>query len=203
MADRDDEAWLEALRGKAAAGTDAATRREADDLRKALRALHAERSVSAAPDDAQSLQRLLFRLRREGLLTSGAAAPRAAPARPAAWWRRAPLALAAALALGVALTVMMPAGWWSGEEDVMRSGAVQTIEVDDVAATVQRLDAALRAAGAALTVVEVGGGAREVAATVPQERIDATRSALEPFGLKLGRDGVLRIEVRPRSATAR
>jgi hypothetical protein len=38
---------------------------------------------------------------------------------------------------------------------------------------------------------------------VPADRVEAVRRSLAPFGLKLGRDGVVRVEVRARAGAAR
>jgi hypothetical protein len=193
----DDDAWLDALRGRPRAGTSPATLAEATAVRDALRAAHAQRTAADQPataEEQQSLQRLLFRLRREGLIDGKRAD--AAHARH----RRAPMAVAAAvLTLGLVITLVGPGLWQAAEEEpVLRSGsAVQVIESSDVAATVQKLEAALKAAGAAVAVTDLGQGAREVAATVPAERRDAAAAALAPFGIKPpGADGALRIEVR-------
>lgn len=194
----DDDAWLDALRGRPRPGTPPATQAEATALRDALRAAHAQRTATAGdratPEEQQALQRLLFRLRREGLIDGRQAD--AAHARH----RRAPMAVAAAvLTLGLVITLVGPGLWHGGEEEpVLRSGAaVQLIESSNVADTVQKLDAALKAAGAAVAVTDLGQGAREVAATVPTERRNAVATALAPFGIQPpAADGALRIEVR-------
>ena len=193
----DDDAWLDALRGRPRAGTSPATLAEATAVRDALRAAPAQRAAADAAvtsEERQSLQRLLFRLRREGLIDGKRAD--AAHARH----RRVPMAVAAAvLTLGLAITLVGPGLWQAAEDEpVLRSGgAVQVIESSDVADTVQKLEAALKAAGAAAAVTDLGQGAREVAATVPAERRDAAAAALAPFGIKPpGADGALRIEVR-------
>ena len=194
--DRDLDAWLDGLRGRPAAHTEAAAQREA------ITAAHAARANE--PQDPQELQRLLFRLRREGLLGVGTDAT-APAARGAPRWRL-PAAAAALLALGLALTMVGPGLWHGSEEPVLRSGgAVQVLEVPaaDVASTAQRLATALKAAGADVVVVESHGGGREVAATVPAQRLSDAAAALAPFALKPpAADGSLRIDVRPRAATA-
>jgi hypothetical protein len=193
----DDDAWLDALRGRPRAGTSPATLAEATAVRDALRAAHAQRAAADAAvtaEERQSLQRLLFRLRREGLIDGKRAD--AAHARH----RRVPMAVAAAvLTLGLAITLVGPGLWQAAEDEpVLRSGgAVQVIESNDVADTVQRLEAALKSAGATVAITDLGQGAREVAATVPAERRAAVAAALAPFGIKPpGADGALRIEVR-------
>jgi hypothetical protein len=197
--DRDLDAWLDGLRGRPVAGSPAS--HEAATQREAIAAAHATRA--SEPQDPQELQRLLFRLRREGLLGAGADAA-AQPGRTTRW--RLPAAAAAVLALGLALTMIGPGLWHGGDEPVLRSGgAVQVLEVlaADVASTAQRLATALKAAGADVVIADTHGGGREVAATVPKERLADAAAALTPFALKPpAADGSLRIDVRPRAATA-
>jgi hypothetical protein len=191
--DDDLDAWLDALRGRPRAQTSAATRIEADAQRAAL--LQARAGQESEGEDAQQLQRLLFRLRREGLLGPESAAERSF------WRKRLPLAAAATLALGLAITTFGPSIHWMSSEDdtVVRGGvAPQVVLSSDVADTVRRLEALLRGAGAAVAVSDLGDGAREVAATVPREQIDAVTPALAALGVKAPeRSGALRVEVRP------
>lgn len=198
--ERDLDAWLDGLRGRPVAGSPAS--HEAAAQREAIAAAHATRA--SEPQDPQELQRLLFRLRREGLLGAGTDAATPA-ARSAPRWRL-PAAVAAVLALGLALTMVGPGLWQGGEEPVLRSGgAVQVLEVPaaDVASTAQRLATALKAAGADVVIADTHGGGREVAATVPKEHLADAAAALTPFALKPpAADGSLRIDVRPRAATA-
>lgn len=195
---RDDlDHWLDGLRGRDRVDAPAATRAEAQAQRTAIAETH-RATHAATPDDPQELQRLLFRLRREGLIGAEARAT----AHP--WRLRLPLAAAAVLALGLAITIIDPGLWQVEDEPVMRSGAsVQTLEVDtlQVEAAALRVQQALLSAGATVTVNDIGGGAREVAATVPKERLADAARALEPLGLRPpATDGTLRIEVRPRAA---
>lgn len=195
---RDDlDHWLDGLRGRDRADAPAATRAEAQAQRSAIAEAHRD-AQAARPDDPQELQRLLFRLRREGLLGAEARAT----AHP--WRLRLPVAAAAALALGLAITMIGPGLWQADEEPVLRSGAaVQTLEADasQVEAAAQRVQQALRSAGATVTVNDIGAGAREVAATVPKERLAEAARALAPLGLRPpAADGTLRVEVRPRAA---
>ncbi len=197
--DRDLDDWLDGLRGRAQPGASPTTQAEAQAQRAAVRAAH---EAQREGDDPQELQRLLFRLRREGLL-GGASEAAASTARAPARWRL-PLAAAAVLALGLALTMVGPGLWQAGEAPVLRSGATeQVLEVPagEVAATAQRLAAALRDVGAAVAVVS-SGDATEVAATVPEDRLPQAAQALASFGLKPpAADGSLRVEVRPRAGS--
>jgi hypothetical protein len=202
--DEDLDHWLDGLRGRDARGAHAATREEARQQRAAIAAAHAQRMHGAdgdadRGDDPQGLQRLLFRLRREGLL--------AGEERAASRWRaRLPLAAAAAVALGLSIAIVGPALWQTDEAPVLRGGpALQVLEVDAsaVADTAARVQQALLATGAIVSTLDTGGGAREVAATVPRDRLADAARVLAPFGLSApAADGVLRIEVRPRAAKA-
>lgn len=197
--DRDLDAWLDGLRGRSAVGSPANP--EAAAQREAIAAAHATRA--SEPQDPQELQRLLFRLRREGLLGAGTDAA-AQPGRTTRW--RLPAAAAAVLALGLALTMIGPGLWHGGDEPVLRSGpTLQVLEVDAaaVADTTARVQQALLATGAVVSTLDAGGGAREVAATVPRDRLAEAARALAQFGLSPpAPDGALRIEVRPRTAKA-
>lgn len=201
--DDDLDAWLDGLRGRAAPGAAAATREQARAQRAAVTDAHAARQA-AQPDDPQELQRLLFRLRREGLLGGERAS--------AATRLRLPMAAAAALALGLAITMIGPALWHADDAPVLRGGAsVQVIDVDAATLddTVQRLQSALQGVGAVVSVSDSvvdpdGRATREVAATVPAPRIGDAARALAPFGLAPpAADGTLRVELRARTPSQR
>jgi hypothetical protein len=191
--DRADDAWLDALRGRPSLGTDEATLREAQSLRDAV--LDAtRRRDSAASRDAGELERLMFRLRREGLLE---ARPSLASGRSR--WRAA-WSLAATVVLGLAVALMLPDGWHGSEQEaiVRGSGDIQKIEAADVPGTVRTLVGLARSAGGSAATFELSDGAVEVAATIPEARIDEVRAALAQLGLKApGADGALRVEVHP------
>jgi hypothetical protein len=136
------------------------------------------------------MQRLLFRLRREGLLDGAAGqAPR---------WRL-PAAAAAVVALGVALTLgMLPAG--RDDDGGLRTGGpAQVLQVPDVAAATTQIEGILREASATVAVIDIGQGAREIAATVPAARRAEVTARLAALGLQPpGPGGALRVELRPR-----
>src|SRR5437870_4649690 len=92
----DDQDWIRILGGKPAPDAKTETVKEAEAVR---RAMLAQKRSSAEPSDVEpGLQRLLFRLRQEKLLD-----------RPfASWQTYAGFALAASLALGIAVTVLVP-----------------------------------------------------------------------------------------------
>lgn len=63
---KDDQDWLDALAGRPDPAADPATNRRAAALREAMLAIRREELAAESPDEG--LDRLLFRLRREGLL---------------------------------------------------------------------------------------------------------------------------------------
>jgi negative regulator of sigma E activity len=181
MTDEDD--WLEGLRGRPRAGSDPKTLWQAEAVRAAIEAGRI-RPEQAAPDNDVELQRLLFRLRREGLLDSK---PR---------WR-VPLAAAAAVLVAVAVSLQLPA---PPDDGPMRGAGVPQVEhVANVAARVSELRATLEAVGAPVVVTPLSGGGQEVAATVPSPSLDEAGRRLAALGLKPpATDGTFRVEVRPR-----
>jgi len=188
--DKDDDAWLDALRGQPRPGTDPALLTQVQDLRDALQAQRSSDEASEPPlDDDPGLQRLLFRLRRERLLELSQAT-----AARVGW--RIPVAAVAVLVLGVVLVIGQAP---TPEPDTLRgAGDVQVVTVQDVFATRERIEAQLRSSGATLSTVELGQGAVEIAATVPPSGLASVTLALATFGLRApGADGSLRIELRP------
>lgn len=187
----DDDAWLEALRGTPRPGTDPATLAEAGSVRRAI----LEAKTDAAPDevsDGAGLQRLMFRLRREGLLQGSGSSGR---------WK-VPTAAVAALFVGVALsfTLLQRGGEEQNDDTQLRGGAsTQVLRSDDVGGTVSVLEAALRTAGATVAINDVDGGGKEVAASIPPARLAEVRKSLSALGLKPPQaNGSLRVEIRPR-----
>jgi hypothetical protein len=182
----DDAAWLAALQGQPLAGTDTATLAEAQRVRKAIL------ESDSRPEMHQThagLQQLLFRLRRERLLDGSSSQ-----------WR-VPTAAVAALFVGVLLTfTMLQQGGEEGADDIgMRGGSgVQVLSVADVGRTAGEIEAVLRNAGATVMVTNIDGGGKEVAATIPANRVGELRKPLATLGVSVPRaGGALRVEVRP------
>jgi len=99
MNERDDQDWAVRLAGRESGEADSHTAREAQALRQAV--LDLERSQ--APADPAALDRLIFRLRQEGLLEQ----PARTAARPWSWQ----FALAASLT-ALAVGAVLVAGLW-------------------------------------------------------------------------------------------
>ena len=93
--DRDNEDWLQAIAGDPRPGADKFTNAQAEAVRNALvrRSAELDKEVPEASDAAY--HRLLFRLKREGLLK-----PRAKQASNQASFFSKPLAIAAVFFLG-------------------------------------------------------------------------------------------------------
>lgn len=95
---KDDQDWLDALAGKPDPGADADTNRRAAALRGAMLDSREKEIASGSPDDG--LDRLLFRLRREGLMEN----------EKKSWLLRPPVIFAMAatvlLAVGLGLAII-------------------------------------------------------------------------------------------------
>jgi hypothetical protein len=182
----DDAAWLAALQGRPLKGTDAATLAEAESVRKAI--LESESRPEMHQTHA-GLQQLLFRLRRERLLDTSSSQ-----------WK-VPAAAVAALFVGVLLTfTMLQQGGEEGGDDIgMRGGSgVQVLSAADVGRMAGEIEAVLRNAGATVVVTTIDGGGREVAATIPANRVGEVQKPLATLGVSVPRaGGALRVEVRP------
>ncbi|MFO1364699.1 MAG: hypothetical protein U1F45_19950 [Burkholderiales bacterium] len=184
MADDRDEAWLRALAGRAAPDLPPESRREVEALR---RAIGAARNPNDSAADARELERLLFRLRRERLLDP-------APRSSSRTWL--PLAAAAALVLALAPMLRSPdVPRPDGAAAVGSRLEIQIVETPDVERAAAEIAAALRAAG-----IEphdaAPGGERGLRASIPPDKIEAARQALEKLGITVPADGELRVELR-------
>lgn len=179
---RDDRDWVELLRGREAPGADPRTRAEASRLRSAFQS-----GEGPKQETQEGLDRLLFRLKREGLLDAG-------PLR-----RTKPLYLAAAAALVAALALPIVMQFRHHEEpEVFRTRSLHktlTLKADDPSRTGQQLAAALREAGASVRTQQ--SDARFIIdLDVPAERAGAINAVLARFSLPQATAGALRIEVR-------
>jgi hypothetical protein len=190
MAEPDDDAFFDALAGRAHAPLTPTVQQQALALREAVIAVDA--GFDREAQQRQHLERLLFRLRRESLL----------PATRARWaW---PMAAAAAAAAVVGLVVVSPL-WKPGEgpePPTMRGqpAPVQVIEADDVAATAQAVAAALERAGVQAQEYPLGIH-RGLNATVAADKRSAAARELGALGVRLPDDGELRLEIRERQGS--
>ncbi len=183
MADDRDEEWLRALAGRPGVELPADLRREVEALRQAI---GRERDASPAAPDERELERLLFRLRRERLLEPGSR-----------WTGRTwlPLAAAAVLVLAVAPVLFSPDVRRSDDADSIGSRLeIQIVETADVERSLGEIAAALREAG--IEPRDAAPGERGLNASIPADKIDAVRPALEKLGVTVPADGELRLELR-------
>ena len=147
--DHEDEQWLSALAGRSDPAADSTRNLQAEALRRALKA-RAERLDAAVPAaDAAQYQQLLFRLRREGLLSA-----------PPIWQNPKMWGGAATVVLGVAV-VIQSAGLFQGpgDADVMRGSKAGTLIVAEPEARLAELLTGLRAAGEEPVVKREADGA--------------------------------------------
>jgi hypothetical protein len=184
MADSADDDFFDALADRPPADLPQQERRRAEWLRAAILAHDSDADV---PDHArqQELDRLLLRLRREGLLEK----------------RRtlAPYAIAALLVIGIGALVLAPGAWMRGlieEPTVIRGGGhLQVIEADNADQRIETIVMALRAQGIEAVTYPLGIH-RGLNAAVPVDKRAAVAKALKPMGIDLPADGELRLEIR-------
>lgn len=196
MSTGDDRDWLEALAGRSDAASTTAACAEGQTLRRALRILRGERTLTAPelPEPAVTRldpareQALIARALREGLL------PQARP-RLLAGWR--PLLAAAGVAfLGVGIAWMIRD---AGDADVVRGARerIVRLEAGDPGALQRQILAELRAAGAEASGYEALG-VQGIDAELPRPVPAAVARVLEVHGIEVPDDGVLLIEIRER-----
>ena len=183
MAEIPDDEFFEALAGRPLAELPEEERRRIELLRAAMRAREGSGEAPAATQ--AGLDRLLFRLRREGLLEK----PRS----------RMPYAVAAVLVAGAGLFVLDLASWMRGTVEappIMRGdGRLQVIETDDVDARVAVITSALGSRGVKVTTYPLGIH-QGLNASVPPDKRGAVAAILKPLGVDLPANGELRLEVR-------
>jgi len=186
MSEKDDQDWIRVLAGEEAKDADMATVREARALRAAM--LEYEQRDEAADFDGQrGLQQLLFRMRREQLLTR----------EKRRWNLVIPMAIAATLALSVGIGIYMERE--ASTDDLTKTrgiGIAQTLQVADPAATRDALVKDLTALGAQPKVRE-GQGAIVIEATWPVKPGEGHAAFLERHKLTAPGEYVLEIRVVP------
>jgi hypothetical protein len=188
----DTDDWLAALRGKHAAGADTGEVERLGALRATIR--RANDSTDVRHDGPKELERLLFRLRREHLLDAAAQPPRRS---------RVPIAVAAVVVAGLAITLLWPAAIFErGEPEppILRGGGtLQILEADDPRRAAGEVRARLEALAIGVETYEVGAHAG-VSARVADDKAARAREVLEPLGVNLPASGDLRVEFRKRGA---
>ncbi len=179
----DDDRWLDILSGRdAGESADATTRREARALRTALLRDGYKDTEDPALDE-QSLERLQFRLRREGLLGRSSRLKR--------WFRDTPLsAVAALLVLAIVLPITLQMNRTHDEAvpvvpDEVRSRSVvpaQTLLAQDPRVHAEQIASRLRETGLTVKISEFDG-AWYVDTQLPAPVTEDTRAFLESLGL--------------------
>lgn len=121
MAEPNDQQWLDALAGRAGGQAPSPDAREAEALRKAILATRGEHET-ADHDVEVGVQRLLFRLRREGLADTP---------QKKSWRTWGTFAMAAMLMLAIGVVVLQAPQ--DIDVPVYRGGGAQTLRVPDAA----------------------------------------------------------------------
>jgi hypothetical protein len=190
--DRDDAAWAEALAGRPPVGMDPAARRQAELLRAGLQRRKAKLDAGIEAPSESNFQRLLFRLRQEGLDRPKEALP--LHRRPFAW------GIAASVMLATVITIQQ-VGFLGSQDDglAMRSAPEKaTIRlVDDLQASQAEMVALLKQAGAdpKVTVIEATGDV-----VIQVEATQPVRDALSGDPLRVYpeiQDGKITVVLKP------
>jgi len=176
--ERDESAWAQALAGHPPEGMDPATKRQAELLRAGLQRRKARIDADIEAPNEANFQRLLFRLRQEGLdrpkealpphrrpnALDIATPPRAPGDHPAKLLHRRPFAWGIAASVMLATVIIIQQGGFMGSQDddlVMRSATEKaTIRlVDNVTVSRDELVGLLKQAGSEpkVTVVRATG----------------------------------------------
>ena len=158
MSLEDDEKWLGILSGRdSGASVDPRVKREAEALRRAILSKHSKDSQEDPSLDEGSLDRMLFRLKREGLLEAQKVKPRRYGAFPAAI--AAMLVLAIVIPLAYQMTSIRDSQQLGDEEwTQMRGGEeIQQIWSDDPARMAIDIKGKLEALGVQSKIDEFEG----------------------------------------------
>lgn len=198
-----DQQWFDRLTGKLTQASDRDALREAEALRSAILREQAKEEGVLTSDDSVRLQseeeagaqRLLFALRREGLITAASQASTNKPVKKSPWMM--PSALAASVLVGFLALQALQFGAVSVQYDeppVMR-GEIQTVLVRD-AAPQKRADAiAAKLKATGLTARQYQSGEKFYVDTdLIAEKLEDAAATLKELGLK-DRVGQARIEI--------
>lgn len=145
MAEKNDQDWFDTLAGRTAANADPATAKEAQAVRRAVLAVKSDQDAQKF-DVEPGAQKLLFRLRQEGL---DGATP-----KKKTWQFYGAFALAATLVLAVGVVMRQP----PPDEDmpIYRGSSAQTINTSDTTKLAATLTAELEAMGIKPKVIRFG-----------------------------------------------
>jgi hypothetical protein len=187
----DDQAWMDAMAGRRAAGLDPRSEQEALALRKVALEKAAAQALDASAVQAGE-QRLLARLAREGLLgrrERAAAAP----------WRLA-FAAAAALVLGVGLMIqysgLLTTGEATYDEPPGYRGAPErrSVRAPDARAYAEALQREIAAGGGGARVYQ-RGQVYYVELSLAPGSPEPVRQALRKRNIADAREGIVLIEI--------
>lgn len=164
--------WLDALAGQPDPQADSQLNLQALALRKALQQRSQRLQQTVPPADPALYHQLLFRLRREGLLS------------PAPRWQRLPVwGLAATVVLVVGLGLQL-GGWFGSTDsaDTLRGGGpITQMQVSQPEARLAELLTGLQAAGARPEVRRLDGGRLQLRVTASEAVLDYLASQrIEP-----------------------
>ena len=165
--DPQDQQWLDALAGRPDPAADAKLNREALALRAALIARRQKLEDEVPQADDALLEKIRFRLRREGLdrvepdskhLLGEETAPVTKTGQKP--WNFRAWGMAASVLIGIALVVQLGINpTRNSEDDVVRGDATSTnLIVDDPQARLAELVSGLKAAGLEPNVKQLGDG---------------------------------------------
>ena len=190
----DDQDWLDALAGRAAAAPASAGVAEGDLLRRAVQASRRTKAppeLRAASADLAREAALIARASREGLIPAATSSTRGVRAT----WR--PLLAAAALgalAFGIVWQIRD-----TRDAAIVRDAQPEPVRLEDPrpAELQQRILAELRAAGVVATGYE-SLGVHGIEADLPQPLPPEVQRVLEAHDVPVPADGGLRIEIRER-----
>lgn len=190
----DDETWLALLRGKPITSEQNTDSEQMKLLRATIADWYRDEIEPDEKPDQAALERLLFRLRAEGLLK--------ASSRPS--WKKPPrwLAMAASLAvvaIGISLVIhyQRPTEQFPSEGTVMRGvEAAQSVKAQDPEQVLKRLQQEYDRLGISYQV-QRKNTAILVDAYIPSELEAPLKALLEELGVKQDSNGRLLVEIRP------
>jgi hypothetical protein len=206
MADLNDDQWFDALSGREVKDMNPASLEEMRLIRQVLLEDDGDRKQDANGDE-HAYQRLLFKMRREGLLKTSAQEATGTPRRdkPPSLWRRfsLPLSAAATLLLGTTLFMLSShqdeyGGDGQGPGFEMRDdghGVPQAVFVENVDETVKSLSRLFEQAGIPYEVYRLGLKVG-IEARLPVPVSPALTMELKTLGIKPPADGNLVLEVQ-------
>jgi len=181
MSEQDDQNWFHTLAGRHPVGTDPATKKEAQAIRRAVLALKSEQEAAQLNVES-GLQKLKFRLRREGL--------DGAPKRKS-WQVYGAFAMAATMVLTIGVVMLQQPP--IDDAATYRGAGAQIITTLDTTQRAQTLIAELEALGIKPEVTRFG--AVTITAEWPAKPSAKHVAFLKRHNLQQPASSALRIEL--------